>query len=300
MNGRRQGNDFEGGPPVNIGVFQVAQVDPAIVARHAEELGFESYWVGDHTTVPVEYSVPYPGFHEGKGEPGYLWQLFDPLIALTRASATTKKIGLGMGVCLVAERNPILLAKQVATLDQLSGGRVLFGIGGGWNPEECTVLGGDFAHRWAQVKEAVAVIRALWTEHAPEHHGRYFDFAPIRVYPKPAQKPHPPILHGAIMNPRSTKRVVEWGDGWMPVVTSVEEFAAGVEDIRARAREAGRDPAGFDFTVFGLSGQWLKPDEVRAFERAGATRVILWLDAMERDPILREMDALAREHGISR
>ena len=288
---------------MKLAVFQVVadgKADPAVVAKHAEDLGFESYWLGDHTTVPVTYSVPYPGYHEGKGEPGYLWQLSDPLISLARASAATSRIGLGTGVCLVAERNPILLAKQVASLDDLSGGRLLFGIGGGWNPEECTVLGGDFEHRWSQIKEAVAVMKALWTEHAPEHQGKYFDFAPIRVYPKPARKPHPPILHGAIMNPRSTKRVVEWGDGWMPVVTSVAEFAAGVTDIRERAKAAGRDMASIDLTVFGLSGQWRTPDEVRAFERAGAGRVILWLDGEGRDALLRELDAIAKQHGVRR
>jgi probable F420-dependent oxidoreductase len=286
---------------MKLGVFQIVAngaADPALVAKHAEDLGFESYWLGDHTTVPVEYSVPYPGYHEGSSEPDYLWQLPDPLVSLARASATTKRIGLGTGVCLVAERNPILTAKQVASLDDLSGGRVLFGIGGGWNPEECKVLGGDFDHRWSQIKEAITVMKALWTEHAPEHHGKYFDFPPIRVYPKPARNPHPPILHGAITNPRSTKRVVEWGDGWMPVVTSVEEYAAGVEDIRARAKAVGRDPAELDFTVFGLAGQWRKPEEVAAFERAGASRVIFWLDGLTLEPILRELDALARLHRL--
>ena len=170
---------------MRFGVFHVSPdsgADPAIVAKHAEDLGFESYWVADHTILPVNYSVPYPAGPDGS-EPEYLWQIPDPLIALTRASATTRRIRLGTGICLVAERHPVLLAKQVANLDDLSGGRVLFGIGGGWNPEECTILGGDFDHRWSQVKDYIAAMKVLWTEHASEYHGRYVSFPAVRCSP---------------------------------------------------------------------------------------------------------------------
>jgi len=269
--------------------------DPAIVAKRAEELGFESYWTGDHIILPVKSSVKYPGGNKPDGsEPDYLWQLPDPLIALTRASATTTRIKLGTGVCLVAERNPILTAKQVATLDDASGGRFLFGIGGGWNPEESAILGGDFDHRWSQVKDYIAAMKVLWCDEVSEYHGRYADFAPVRCYPKPVSKPHPPILIGSINNSRALRRVVEWGDGWIPVVRSVDEFAEGVARIKAMAKEAGRDASGLDYTVFGTGGQWQAADQIRAFELAGAHRVVLWLGDGDLKRTLSEMDRLAK------
>src|SRR5438128_11603053 len=179
---------------MDIGLMHVtpySKADPAIVARHAEELGFESYWVGDHTIVPVESSVPYPVTkHDGR-EPYYVSKLPDPLIALARAGATTSRIKLGTGICLVPERNPLLTAKQVATLDDACGGRFLFGIGAGWNREESTILGGEFDHRWSQVKDYVAAMNGPWREEISECEGCRVDFPPVRSFPTPAQK-HPP------------------------------------------------------------------------------------------------------------
>jgi alkanesulfonate monooxygenase SsuD/methylene tetrahydromethanopterin reductase-like flavin-dependent oxidoreductase (luciferase family) len=160
-----------------------SKADPAIIAKRAEDLGFESYWVGDHTIIPITSSVQYPGARSGR-VPDFLWQLPDPLLALARAGATTSRIKLGTGVCLIAERNPLLTAKQVATLDDSSGGRVLFGIGGGWNPEESTILGGDFEHRWSQVKDYIAAMKVLWQDDISEYHGRYVNFPPVRCFPK--------------------------------------------------------------------------------------------------------------------
>jgi probable F420-dependent oxidoreductase len=281
---------------MKIGLMHVtpySKADPAIVAKRAEELGFESYWVGDHTIVPVKSSIEYPGVKDGGREPDYLWQLPDPLIALTRAGATTSRIKLGTGICLIPERNPILTAKQVATLDETCGGRFLFGIGAGWNPEESTILGGDFEHRWSQVKDYIAAMKVLWRDDISEYHGRYVDFPPVRCFPKPASKPHPPILIGSINNPRALKRVAEWGDGWMPVVQSVDEFGDGVKRIKELAKESGRDPNSLDFTVFGVEGQWRTPKEILEFERVGATRVVLWLAHEGLEVGLRDMEALA-------
>jgi len=282
---------------MKIGAFHVlanATADPAIVAKHAEDLGFESYWVADHTIIPEHSSVVYPGAGPDGKVPDYLWQLSDPLIALARAAATTRRIGLGTGVCLVAERIPILLAKQVATLDDASRGRVVFGIGGGWNPEESKILGGDFEHRWTQIKDAIAAMKVLWTEEISEYHGRYVDFPPLRCFPKPARKPHPPILLGSIQNPRALRRVVEWGDGWIPIVASVEEFATGVEEIRRLARTKGRSPDEIDLSVFGMEGQWRRPEELEALERAGAGRVTIWLREVKLDRVLGELDEIAK------
>jgi probable F420-dependent oxidoreductase len=261
----------------------------------AEELGFESYWVGDHTIIPVQTSIPYPGRQRGAGEPDLLWQLPDPLMVLARAAATTSRVKLGTGICLVPERNPIVTAKQVATLDDACGGRFLFGIGTGWNPEESAILGGDFEHRWTQTREYIAAMKVLWRDEVSEYHGRYVDFPPVRCFPKPARKPHPPILIGSGISPLALRGVARWADGWLPVVRRVEQFAPAVESIKKMAQEAGRDPGGLDFTVFGVEGQCRSAREIKAFERAGANRVVIWLLREGLDNILREMEELAAE-----
>jgi probable F420-dependent oxidoreductase len=270
-----------------------SKADPAIVAKRAEELGFESYWVGDHTIIPLKSSVQYPGARGGV-VPDFLWQLPDPLLALARAGATTSRIKLGTGVCLIPERNPILTAKQVATLDDGSGGRVLFGIGGGWNPEESTILGGDFEHRWSQVKDYITAMKVLWADDLSQYQGRYVSFPPLRCYPKPRSKPHPPILIGSVNNPRALRRVAEWADGWIPALLSVAEFAEGVKRIKAIASEIGRDPDSLDFTAFGTEQQWKSTKDIRELEQAGANRVVLWLNGQDLKSILPEMEDLAR------
>lgn len=286
---------------MKLGVFHPqpdAACDPAVTAKHAEDLGFESYWVADHTILPVHSSVAYPGADAEGRAPDYLHQMPDPLMALARAAATTRRIGLGTGICLVAERNPILLAKQVASLDDASRGRVLFGIGGGWNPEESKILGGDFDHRWTQIKDSIAAMKVLWTHEVSEYHGKYVDFPPVRCFPKPARKPHPPVLLGSINNPRALRRVVEWGDGWFPIVASIEEFAEGVGRIRELARKAGRDLSTISFSVFGMEGQWHAPAEIAALERAGAERVTLWISNLTTSGALKEIEHLARAHRL--
>lgn len=173
-------------------------------------------------------------------------------------------------------------------------GRVLFGIGGGWNPEESTILGGDFEHRWSQVKDYITAMKVLWQDEISEYHGRYVSFPAVRCYPKPRSKPHPPILIGSVNNPRALRRVAEWADGWIPALVSVAEFAEGVKRIKAIAAEIGRDPDSLDFTAFGTEQQWKSMKDLRELELAGATRVVLWLNGQDLKSILREMEDLAR------
>jgi probable F420-dependent oxidoreductase len=281
---------------MDVGIFHVNashDSDPAVVAPRAEDLGFESYWVSDHTVIPVEREMIYPGTPPGEKEPEYTFRCADPLIALARASAVTTRIKLGTGVCLVPERNPILFSAQVAALDNMSGGRVLLGIGGGWCREECTIMGGDFEHRWTQIKEYVAAMKVLWCDDPSEFHGRYVDFPAVRALPKPTQRPHPPVLLGAFANPRSHRRVVQWGDGWMPIVETSDQFVEGVARIKQIAADHGRDPATIDFTVFGLKGQFRTVEDHRALEKAGCNRVIIWIDAIDTESMLNEIAELA-------
>ncbi|MDA0821448.1 MAG: LLM class F420-dependent oxidoreductase [Proteobacteria bacterium] len=283
---------------MDIGIAQpVANQDaPAdVIAKHAEDLGFESYWAPDHTILPVKYSVDYPGGRPGDPEPEYLWQIADPLIMLAHVAGVTKTIKLATGVLLVPERDAILCAKLIASLDDCSNGRFLFGIGAGWNPEECTILGGDFEHRWTHTKENIAVMKALWTEHAPEFHGKYNDFPPIRCYPKPRQDPHPPILLGAINNALSLKRVADWGDGWMPVIQSADELAAGIKQIKGFCAASGRDASRMDYSVFGIGDQWKTKRDIEALGKAGANRVIVMLTpGAKKDQLKAELDQLRK------
>ena len=283
---------------MDIGIFQVAANRDAVavtVAKHAEDAGFESYWAPDHTILPLNYSVPYPGGEPGSKEPDYLWQMADPLILLAAVAGATSKIKLGTGVLLVPERNAILTAKMIASLDECSNGRFLLGVGAGWNPEECTILGGDFEHRWTHVKENIAVMRALWTEHAPEFHGTYNDFPPIRCYPKPMNNPPPPVLLGAINNPRALKRVATWGDGWIPLVQSVDEFKQGAAQIKTYCDEIGRNISDIDFSVFGLGDQWKSKADHDAFAAAGANRMIMCLTGATTAEMCAEIDQLAKD-----
>lgn len=289
---------------MKIGIIQVPadhDHDPAVVARRAEELGFDSYWLGDHPVVPVDENLlNYPGrWEEGANEPPSLvMRESDPLICLARASAATSTIKLGTGVLLPAERGAILAGSQIGTLDNISGGRLLLGVGTGWNETECVVMGGDWKRRWTQVTEHVAAMKALWTTDPSEFHGKYVDFPPVRSFPKPLSKPHPPVLLASMGSPKVFRRIAEWGDGWIPIVQSAEELAEGVQQMHAAADQVGRRREDLSVTVFGLQGQWRSRSEVEALHRAGAERVVVWLQDVPLDDLLAEMQSLADEFGL--
>ncbi len=275
---------------IGISNFPTAYtVDPAVLGKRAEELGFSSYWVPEHAIIPVENNSRYPGSADGAIPEGYD-QIADPFITLARVAGVTKNIKLGTGICLVPEHNPLLLAKQIATLDVLSGGRYIFGIGAGWLREETEIMGGDFDHRWTQTREAIKVMRTLWTEDEPEHHGRYYDFPAVRFNPKPVQKPGPPVLLGSIA-PNVFKRIVSWGDGWMPTRATPAEIEAGRKELDRLASEAGRDPE--SITVVAYSSQ---PDReiIKAYEDAGAN----WVTC--RTPMAPEKECMEFLEDIAR
>jgi probable F420-dependent oxidoreductase len=266
---------------MNIGVsvpLPAYLVDVGAMARKAEELGFESFWCAEHPFIPVHSKSRFPGSPDGVIPESYS-HFVDPFVALARASGATTRIKLGTSIVLVPERHPLLLAKEVSTLDHFSGGRFLFGIGAGWLREETEIMGGDFDHRWTQTRESVLAMKELWTKPEAEFHGKYYDFPPVRSYPKPAQKPHPPvILGGGAKN--VFKRIVEWGDGWLPTAVGPDVVREGRAALDRLAREAGRDPASITISVH---GQPADRDLVRRHVDAGAARVVIRPATMKTD-----------------
>ena len=266
---------------MNIGISTFPtdySTDIALLARWAEEMGFESLWVPEHPIIPVETSSPWPGSADGVIPKAYA-DIVDPFVALGRASAVTSTIKLGTGICLVPERNPLLLAKEVATLDMYSSGRFLFGIGAGWLKEETEIMGGDFPHRWTQTREAILAMKSLWTEVESEYHGRYYDFPPVYSFPRSVQRPHPPVYLGGMAR-NVFKRVVEWGDGWMPNRVTPDDIRSGRQKLDALAVEAGRAPDSISISVF---GQPADRDLISDLFDAGADRVMVPVETADVD-----------------
>jgi probable F420-dependent oxidoreductase len=261
---------------------------PDELAPLVEERGFESLWFPDHSHIPASRRTPHP---QGIELPRDYWHLLDPLACVNAAAAVTKRLRLGTGVLLVCERDPITTAKEVATADFLSKGRLLFGVGGGWNLEEMENHGTDPKTRWRLVRERVEAMKQIWTQETAEYHGSMVRFDPIWAEPKPAQKPHPPILLGG-HGPKARQRVVDYCDGWMPIPgLHGEDIAAGTADLRERAKAAGRDPRSISVTVF-----WAPTDRraIDGWEHAGVERVIFGLPAADRDSMIARLDELAR------
>jgi probable F420-dependent oxidoreductase len=263
---------------MNIGVsvpLPAYWVDPGPMARTAEELGFESFWCAEHPFMPVHTTSRYQGSADGVIPETYA-HFVDPFVALARASGMTSRIRLATGIVLVPERHPLPLAKEVSTLDLFSGGRFMLGIGAGWLREETQIMGGDFDHRWTQTRESVLAMKELWTKPEAEFHGKYYDFPLVKSNPKPAQKPHPPVLLGGAAT-KVLQRVVAWGDGWLPNRVTPEKLRESRATLDRLAKEAGRDPATITISVY---GQPADRDLLRRFQDAGATRVVVRPEAV--------------------
>jgi probable F420-dependent oxidoreductase len=264
---------------MNVGVsvpLPAYWVDPGVMARKAEELGFESFFCAEHPFMPVKTTSRFAGAADGVIPETYA-HFVDPFVALARASGMTTRIKLATGIVLVPERHPLLLAKEVSTLDLFSGGRFLFGIGAGWLKEETEIMGGDFEHRWTQTRESILAMKELWTKPEAEFHGKYYDFPPVKSNPKPAQKPHPPVLLGGGAR-NVLQRVAAWGDGWLPNRITPEQVRESRITLDKLAKDAGRDPATLTISVF---GQPPDRDLIRRYIDAGAHRVIVRPDAVK-------------------
>jgi len=265
-------------------------IRPDEVARAAEERGFESIFFIDHTHIPVRRTTPYP---LGGDLPKDYYHNHDLFVAMSFAAAATKKIKIGSGICLVIERDVITLAKEVASLDSLSNGRVIFGIGGGWNREEMEDHGTDFTTRWKRLRESIEAMKAIWRDDEAEYHGELVDFEKIWSWPKPVQKPHPPILLGG-HGEKAFDRVIRYCDGWMPLTWVDKNIIPEIRELRERAKRAGRDPQTISVTVFGAKPD---PEELTAYAEAGVERVLFGLPNAGPDKVLPALDRLAKLRG---
>lgn len=271
---------------IGVMIFPTDQaMAPDELAREIEARGFASLYVPEHTHIPVDHA-PYPA---GGELPEMYKRTLDPFVALTAAATATTEIRLGTGVCLVAQHHPIDLAKQVASLDHLSGGRVDFGIGYGWNAPETEHHGVAFADRRAFVHESVAAMKALWTEDEASFAGEHVSFGPSYAWPKPVQDPHPPVLLGAGLGPKTKAALVEHCDGWMPI--GGRGLKEQIPEVRAALEEAGRDPEAFTFHVYGSTPD---VDQVRYFGELGVHQTSFWLPPAGRDEVIPALDAYAR------
>ena len=252
--------------------FTGKNAHPAEFARVAESLGFESLWVPEHPALPVDPKTQFPG---GGAIPPVYHQMGDQIVALSMAASVTKNLKLATGICLVPEHEPIALAKQIATLDAYSNGRVMFGIGAGWLREESELFGVDFPRRWTQTAEMVAAMRKLWTEDQSSFEGKYVKFPPIRSFPKPAQKSGPPVLIGSL-DKNALKRVAKWADGWCPIRLNAPALKERVDELKRECAAVGRDFAKLDITIMGgIGGDRAKvQDGLKEFAAAGAHRFV--------------------------
>ena len=256
------------------------------LAREAEARGFESLWFPEHTHIPASRRTPWPG---GAELPKEYWHTHDPFVALATAAAVTRTLKIGTGICLLIQRDPITTAKEVASLDVLSNGRFLFGIGGGWNVDEIENHGTGFRSRWKVLRERVEAMKKIWTEDAPEYHGEFVNFDPLWSWPKPVQKPHPPILLGG-HSPQTLQRVVDFCDGWMPIGIRASNIVEDIKDLQRRAEAAGRDPRTIAVTVFGAPAD---REVVQQYQAAEVARVSFGLPPADRDTVLPLLDRYA-------
>jgi probable F420-dependent oxidoreductase len=271
---------------IGLSIFPTtASIHPVRLAKEAEARGFESLFFIEHTHIPASRKTPYP---LGGDLPSIYWQAYDPFVALAQAAAVTTQLRVGTGICLVPEHHPLALAKTVASLDALSNGRFLFGIGAGWNAEELENHGVRFEDRWAVTRESILAMKEVWTKKDAAFHGKHVGFDAVWSEPKPVQKPHPPILIGA-SSKFAIERVAEYADGWMPIMGSCDMKERLAQLAKACAKR-GRDAKKLDISVFAAPAA---PGELDKLAKLGVKRVILPLPTQEESKLLAILDGYA-------
>jgi probable F420-dependent oxidoreductase len=265
---------------------------PDVLAAALEERGFDSLWIGEHSHIPVSRKTPYPG---GGELPEAYKRMADPFVSLAMAAAVTKRLKLATGVALILEREIFTLAKEVATIDQLSSGRFMLGIGGGWNEEElANVSDVPWKRRYTGMKDCVAALRALWTQDEASYQGEFYQFDRVWSYPKPLQKPHPPVVLG-VAGKFGISHAAQWGDGWYPIDVGAKDYGGRIELFRGQVREAGRDPDKIEISV---STWTADTDRLKRYRDLGITRAVISTGALKvgsADDMLRLLDRYAKE-----
>jgi probable F420-dependent oxidoreductase len=266
-------------------------IDPGALAKEVEDRGFDSLWFPEHSHIPTSRESPYPG---GGDLPRMYLHTYDPFVALTAAACATTTLKLATGICLVIERDTINTAKEVASLDRLSGGRFLFGIGGGWNREEMADHGTNPKTRMRLMGEQIKAMKELWTKEEAEFHGEFVDFDPSWAWPKPVQDPHPPVYVGG-MGPGVEDRVLDFGDAWLPQRVgpdNIGQFEERANALQQRAADAGRGR--IPMSLFGAE---TSSEALDGYRRIGLDRAIYGVSSADRDTVLGELDELAKLVG---
>jgi probable F420-dependent oxidoreductase len=281
------GPNSDEAPMLNFGIslfFTEYSMRPGDLARELEARGFESVWSGEHSHIPAAMKTPFPG--DGGIKQHYI-DVMDPFVTLTAAAMATKTLKIGTGVCLIAQRDPIQTAKLVASIDQISQGRFLFGVGDGWNQEEVENHGTVFATRHKRARETVEAMQAIWTQPPAEYHGELVDFDPLQAWPKPVQRPHPPVLVGGAF-PYSARRAIRYGDGWVPGSSKqYRDIVALIPRFRQMEAEAGRDP--MPITA------WYPPRDLALLQRyheLGVERAVFAVPSATAEVVLPALDEI--------
>ncbi len=268
--------------------FTDYSMGPGELGRALESRGFESLWAPEHSHIPVGRKTPFPG---GGDLPKKYYDCMDPFVTLTAAAMATTTLKVGTGICLIQQRDPIQTAKLVASIDQVTGGRFLFGVGNGWNQDEMENHGTDFKTRHARARENIEAMKEIWTKSKAEYHGQFVNFDPMMTWPKPVQKPHPPVIVGGAF-PYSARRAIRYGDGWIPQAArgGYTEIADMIPEFRKMCVEAGRDPASIAITV------WFprkEPDLMKRYMDLGVERVVFNVESVGADQALPVIDEIA-------
>ncbi len=269
--------------------FTDYSMGPAELAKATEERGIESLWAPEHSHIPLSRTSPFP---QGGELPKKYYDVMDPFVTLSAAAAATTRLKVGTGICLVVQRDPIQTAKSVASLDQISNGRFLFGIGAGWNAEEMADHGTEFKSRFKVMEERVGAMRQIWTKSKPEYSGEFVKFPPMMTWPKPVQKPHPPVIVGGAY-PYGARRAIAYGDGWMPHAKrpAYGDVIGLLPEFNEMAKAAGRDPKSIPITIFGHDDN---TDLAKRYRDFGCDRIVFNLPPAKADEVLPLLDKFAK------
>lgn len=269
--------------------FTDYSMSPMELAIALEDRGFESIWAPEHSHIPLSRKTPFPG---GGDLPKEYCDALDPFVSLTAAAVSTKRLKVGTGVLLVQQRDTIQTAKLVASIDQISQGRFLFGVGGGWNQDEMENHGTVFASRFKRMREAIEAMRVIWTKSEAEYHGEFVNFDPMLARPKPVQKPHPPVIVGGAW-PQAARRAIRYGDGWIPLIAR-NDLPRILPEFRRMAKEAGRDPASIEVTAWGT------PEDADVIKRLADLSVVRVVTTFRPEPADRVLPVIDRWAALSR